>query len=115
MSEANIQLVNAYYDAMGKKDIDAVSQCLHPKAYFKGPLAELSGKEAVLDGAKKFFQAIESFTMRETIATGNQVVKIYHLNCPDPIGQIRVAALLKVDEGLISHIELFFDARPFFA
>jgi hypothetical protein len=37
----------------------------------------------------------------------------YDLDCLAPIGVLRVAALIKFEDDLISRIELFFDARPF--
>ena len=37
----------------------------------------------------------------------------YDVDFPAPIGNIPSAVLLNLEEGLISKIELFFDARPF--
>ncbi|KJV80299.1 MAG: hypothetical protein ACEY3D_09020 [Rickettsia sp.] len=34
-------------------------------------------------------------------------------DCPEPIGIFRGASLLSFNDGLISRIELFYDARPF--
>jgi hypothetical protein len=109
----NINIAELYYEAMNNKDLNKIALYLHPKVKFLGPLAELEGKDAVLESAKGFLGIVDSVKMRVKFASGNQVMLAYDLNCVSPIGTIRVAALIIFEDNLISSIELFFDARAF--
>jgi hypothetical protein len=109
----NINIAEQYYAAMNNKDLNEIALYLHPKVKFLGPLAQLDGKEAVLESAKGFLGIVDSVKMRVKFASGNQVMLAYDLNCVSPIGTIRVAALMTFEDNLISSIELFFDARVF--
>jgi hypothetical protein len=113
MSASNINIAEHYYEAMNNKDLNKIALYLHPKVEFLGPLAQLEGKEAVLESAKGFLGIVDSVKMRVKFASGNQVMLAYDLNCVSPIGTIRVAALMTFEDNLISSIELFFDARVF--
>lgn len=114
MSLPNLNIAEHYYEAMNNKDLDEIALYLHPKVKFLGPLAQLEGKEAVLESAKGFLGIVDSVMMRTKFASGNQVMLAYDLNCVSPIGTIRVAALMTFEDNLISSIELFFDARVFY-
>jgi hypothetical protein len=38
---------------------------------------------------------------------------VYDLDCPEPVGPFSSSALMTFENGLITKIELFYDARPF--
>ena len=109
----NLNIAESYYAAMNNKDLNEIALYLHPKVRFLGPLAQLEGKEAVLESAKGFLGIVDSVKMRTKTAFSNQAMLAYDLNCVQPIGTIRVAALMTFEDNLISVIELFFDARVF--
>jgi len=113
MGHTNLASAVAYYTAMHNKDLAGVGQCLHPNVHFQGPLANLAGKELVLEAAKHFMSAFKSLTIRAKFESENQVMLAYDLDCPEPIGLFRAAALMTFTDGLISRLELFYDARPF--
>jgi len=113
MSALNLSIAESYYAAMNNKDLNEIALYLHPKVRFLGPLAQLEGKEAVLESAKGFLGIVDSVKMRTKTAFSNQAMLSYDLNCVQPIGTIRVAALMTFEDDLISVIELFFDARVF--
>ena len=113
MSVSNLNIAESYYAAMNNKDLNEIAVYLHPKVRFLGPLAQLEGKEAVLESAKGFLGIVDSVKMRTKTAFSNQAILAYDLNCVQPIGTIRVAALMTFEDNLISVIELFFDARVF--
>lgn len=106
-------VANAYYQAMGRKDLSGVARCLHPEIQFKAPLATLSGKEAVVEAAGRLFGLFQTLTTRAVLGSDSQAMVAYDLHCPAPIGVCRAAALMHFKEGLIFQLELFFDARPF--
>ena len=113
MSQSTIMIAEAYYKAMGEKNVAAVGKYLHPDVQFVAPLGKMSGKEAVLEGAKKFTILFKALKIRSTFGSQDQAMVVYDLECPVPIGSFSTAVLMSFQEGLVSKIELFFDARPF--
>ncbi len=109
----NISTAMAYYTAMSNKDLEALTKHLHPQVHFLTPLAELSGKEPVAKAVKNFMAFFKTLTIQTALSNENQAMIIYNVDFPGPIGEIHAAALLTFESGLISDIELFYDARPF--
>ncbi len=114
MTQMNVDVVEAYYEAMNRKDLMGMARCLHSNVQFLGPLAELTGKDIILEAVEGLFPLFKNIVVRAKLGSDTQVMFAYDLNCVDPIGTLRVAALMTLEEALITRIELFFDARPFF-
>ncbi len=113
MSEKNIAIAVAYYQAMNKKDLSAMEKYLHPEVRFIGPLADIKGKVAVLDSVKYLIAFFNKLTIRAQFGAEDRVMLAYDIDFPAPIGISRAAVLLTFQDGLIIRYELFFDARPF--
>lgn len=111
--ENNLALAEAYYTAMGEKDLVSLEKCLHPDVEFIGPMSCVTGKENLLQTIKRFLSDFKSLTIRSKFATGNQAMLAYDIDFPEPIGITRSAALMTFKNGLIKKIELFFDASSF--
>lgn len=113
MIEKNAALAEAYYNAMNNKDLPGTARYLHPEVHFLSPFAELKGKEAVLGAIKGFISYLNNLTIRSKFEFGNQLSLVYDGDFPEPIGNVRTAALMTFQDDLIIDLELFFDARPF--
>jgi len=113
VTEDNVKIAEGYYLAMGRKNVSDVEKYIHPEVEFVAPLAQTKGKEALLEAASKFFSLFDTLTISEKLGADNKAVIIYDLQCPEPIGHMRTAAFFSFKDGLISRIELFYDARPF--
>jgi hypothetical protein len=114
MTQMNVDVVEAYYKAMESKDLSGMSRYLHPNVRFLGPLAELTGRDVILEAVGGLFPLFKNIVIRAKCSSDTQVMFAYDLNCVEPMGTLRVAALMTLEEELITRIELFFDARPFF-
>lgn len=113
MPEKNITSAVAYYKAMGNKDVAAMDKLLHPDLRFLGPLADITGKTAYLESLKKFFlPSFTNLTIRAQFGSGNQAMVVFDLDCPAPVGILRMAVLITFKDGLINRLEAFFDPRP---
>jgi len=112
MVDQNISLVEAYYKAMGQKSLDQMENYLHPNVKLTSPFSTISGKEAVLNAAKHFFSVFESLTIRAKFGSANQVMLVIDVNCPAPIGKLRTAVFVTIQENLIASTELFHDTQP---
>lgn len=111
--DSHLAVATNYYDAMVQKNFDAMASCLHPDVLFRGPLAEMSGKMAVVSAAKNLSQILGGIKIRAKFASGHQIMFAYDFMFPEPIGKLRAAVLMEFTNELISKIELFYDGRPF--
>ena len=112
MSEKILASAVAYYQAMNNKDLSTIEKYLHPDIRLISPLADITGKAAVLNSIKHFLAIFNKLTIRAQFSSGDQAMLAYDLDCPAPIGLYRGAVLLTFQEGLIIRYELFYDARP---
>ena len=111
--EQNLAAAMAYYRGFEQKDPDAIARHLHPDVRFKGPLAELTGKAAVAEAAKRLSTILRGITFRAQFAAGQQVMLAYDLHCLEPIGLQPAAVLMSFRDGLIAELQLYYDPRPF--
>jgi hypothetical protein len=109
----NLAVAEAYYEAVNNKDIASVAEYFHPEIQFTSPMAQLSGRDAALEAVRRLLTILKGVHVRAKFSSGDQVMMAYDFEFPDPIGVSRTAALMTFADGLISRLELFFDARPF--
>lgn len=110
---SNLTKAVEYYKAVGDKNHKEALKHIHPNIQFVAPLAKFDGKEKMSDAVKGFFNLFNTLAVKEKVASGNDVMLVYELDCPKPMGSFRTAVLLTFTDELISKLELFFDARPF--
>lgn len=113
MTDKNLNIAITYYTSMNNKKFEEMASCLHPDIHFIGPLSVMDGKESVVEAAKNFAIFFKNLTISEKFSSNDKVMLALEFDCPAPIGIFRGASLLSFNDGLISRIELFYDARPF--
>jgi len=109
----NLIIAESYYKAMLAKDFEKMATYIHDNVHFIGPLAEMRGKDAMVLSAKNFGEMLQGIQIRSRFAYNNQIMFAYDMTLPPPIGKFRAAVLMEFTEGLISKVELFYDARLF--
>ncbi|KAF3362376.1 SnoaL-like domain protein [Chlamydiales bacterium STE3] len=107
------EIIEEYYKAVGNKNFEKIEKQLHPDVEFIAPLAQMKGKEAVLEFTKKFTTLFKTLNIRAKFGANNQAMAVYDVDFPEPIGIFSSSVLMTVENGLIKKIELFYDARPF--
>ena len=112
-NESNVAVAEKYYHQMLKKNFYEMKKCLHPDIQFIGPLAEMSGRDAVVTAAKNLTQILGDIKIRARFASNNQIMLVYDFMFSGNIKQLRAAVLMEFTNQLISKIELFYDGRPF--
>jgi hypothetical protein len=113
MPEKNVASAAAYYKAMADKDLAGMARRLHLDVRLVTPMEELTGKEAVLEAAKRLLPLINSIQVRGKFGSEDQAMLTYDMDFAAPIGVCRAAALMTFKDGLIMRNEIFFDSRPF--
>jgi len=106
-------VVDTYLDAWKTKNADAIAACVHPDVHFTGPMTELRGRDAFVEGARKMFPLLQEYRVRAVLTNGNQAVCVYDFVCREPVGVSRTAELITLKDGRVASSEIFFDARPF--
>jgi len=113
MTQSNAVSAEAYYKAMNDKDLPAMARHLHPDVRLVTPMEDLTGRDAVLEAARKLLGFIHTVEVQARFDSGNQVMLAYDMHFAEPAGLCRTAALMTFRDGLIVRNELFFDASPF--
>jgi|SRR5947209_4599676 len=113
MSSNILNTAEEYLNAWSRKDVEAISKYVDPNIRFVGPMMQTTGKEAFLEGARRVLGLLKEIKLRAKFAAGEQALLTYDFICAEPIGNCRTAELITFKNGLISGVELFFDARPF--
>lgn len=113
MVKNNINLAMAYYQAMNERDFTGVEKYLDANVRFTTPLADLTGKEAVIAAIRGFMTVAKKVIINASFGSDNQAMLAYEVEFPAPIGTIPSATLMTFKDGVITRIQLFYDARPF--
>lgn len=113
MHKDTITIAQAYYTAMAEKNVVDIEQYLDPHVVFVAPLAIVIGKQNFVETLTRFITFFRTLTIRSVFGSDDQAMVVYTLEFPIPVGKIETAALLHIKDGLITKIELFYDARPF--
>lgn len=111
MSENNLSIVLAYYDAINQKNPSLAAEKLADNVKIITPLATRAGKVNVVEALKGLCSTVERVTITAKFTSDNQVMLAIDMLFPKPIGNLRAAGLLNVDQGLITRIELFYDGQ----
>ncbi|MAZ78280.1 MAG: hypothetical protein CMF39_06335 [Legionellaceae bacterium] len=111
MSEKNLSVVLEYYDAISKKQLERAAEKLADNVQIISPLATKNGKRDVLAALKGFSSVVENIKITDQFASGDKVMLAYEMLFPKPIGILRAAGLINLENGLIKRIELFYDGQ----
>ncbi|MBS0652886.1 MAG: nuclear transport factor 2 family protein [Verrucomicrobia bacterium] len=108
-----LSIGEAYYTAVGRKNVAEIEKYLHPDVSLIGPLASIAGKQAIIEATKHFTAMFTTLTIRAKFGTESQAMIVYDIDIPGPIGNFPGASLMTFKDGKIVKIQLFYDGRPF--
>jgi ketosteroid isomerase-like protein len=111
-TENNLISAEGYYQALQKRDFVGITRHLQPEVRFSGPLSDLTGKETVLDAAKRFLTLLKGLTRHATFGSSEKAMLTYDVDFGEPVGDWHTAVLMTFKDGLIANLKLFYDARP---
>ncbi len=113
MESNYITKAEEYYKLVGQKDAEGIKKYLQEDVEFRGPLATLKGKQAVVGATSNFMKAFASLKIRAKFGAGNQAAIVYDVDIPGVSTHFPSVSLLTFQNGLIVRIELFYDGTPF--
>ena len=110
-----VTIAEAYFEALKSKDLESMSQYLHDDVIFQGPMMQIDNKKDCLEGAKQWFEMVQNIVVQSQFSNENQVMFVYDVYYPEPIGVSPTADMVTVKNGLIVKVQLFYDASPMVA
>jgi hypothetical protein len=106
-------VVMGFQQAMGKGDMTTARGFLADNLSFVGPFDRFSSPEPYLAALKGLAPMIDRVDMKRMFADGDEVALFYDLVTKTPAGTAPCAEWYTVKGGKITHIQVYFDARPF--
>jgi hypothetical protein len=97
---------------MAEKNVEGIKKHLHPDVEFFGPLSTFKGKVAVSESVAGFMKVFKSLEIQTAFGADDQAAVVYLVKFQD-IPDMPSIAWLQFKDGLITRIQLFFDASPF--
>jgi len=107
------EVVMGFQAAMGKGDMRAARGFLADDLSFVGPFDRFHAAEPYLEALLQLAPMIERVDMKRMFAEGDDVALFYDLVTKTPAGTAPCAERYSMKNGKITHIQVYFDARPF--
>jgi len=107
------QVALEYIEACGRKDYDTVSRLLSPSMTFVGPGNALTGAAPYLAVLRRLGPVWRGSDVKKVFVDGDEVCVIYDFVTDTPAGAVPIVEWLRVEDGRIASVTLFFDRLTF--
>ena len=111
MARTPVEVVQAWGKAIGDKDFEAARKLARDDLSFRGPIDTFTRADDYLGALRQLSGIVKGVTPEGMIADGNQVALFYVLRTV--VADAPVAEWYTVENGKISAVRAYFDARPF--
>jgi hypothetical protein len=113
MTNTAKQVALEYIEACGRKDYDTVSRLLSPSLTFVGPGNALTGAAQYLAVLRRLGPVWKRSDVKKVFVDGDEVCVIYDFVTDTPAGAVPIVEWLRVEDGRIASVTLFFDRVTF--
>ena len=113
MTNTAKQVALEYIEACGRKDYDTVSRLLSPSLTFVGPGNALTGAAQYLAVLRRLGPVWKRSDVKKVFVDGDEVCVIYDFVTDTPAGAVPIVEWLRVEDGRIASVMLFFDRVTF--
>jgi len=100
----------SYFDAWKRNDFATMRSLLDDDVTFAGPLAQLEGAEAYMEGIEGMSRVTSEIVVQKVFVDGPDVLTWYELHTT-VAPPVPVANWLHVEDGKITSLRVAFDAR----
>src|SRR5262245_41515419 len=107
------QVALEYIEAWGRKDYDTVRRHLSSSLTFVGPGNALTGAAPYLAVLRRLGPVWRRSDVKKVFVDGNEVCVIYDFVTDTPAGAVPIVEWLRVHDGQIASVTLFFDRLTF--
>ena len=105
-------VVDRYFVAQKEKDFATMRTLLHDDVIFRGALGTTDNAEDFISGLQRMTATMTGMERRALFAEGEDVCQVYDLTLTTPPVTLPIAQWIKVRDGRIAQVYVYFDARP---
>jgi ketosteroid isomerase-like protein len=116
MSEQGVrEVVEAFFDATEARDFERAELCLSPTDFsYESPIDTFHNAHEFIADISRVGPITKRIERRKLFVDGDEVCAIYNfITTMDALANTRVAQWMKIKEGQIVWIEVFFDAHAY--
>ncbi len=106
------EVVDRYFAAQKEKDFATMRTLIHDDVVFRGPLGATNTAEEYISGLQRMTATMTGMERTVVFAEGEDVCQIYDLVLAEPPVSLPVAQWIKVRDGRIAQLFVYFDPRP---
>jgi hypothetical protein len=103
----------AYIEGCARKDLESVAPLLAPDVKFEGPGNAVTGADPYLAVLRRIGLVWLRSDVKKVFTDGSDVCVIYDLVTDSPAGAVPTVEWLRVEDGRIKGVKLFFDRVSF--
>lgn len=103
-------ILKKYYEAVSNKNLDKALNCIDSNIHFISPMSEVKGKEDFSKAVEGYISMINTLSIRTICGNNEEAIILYNVTIKGKSEPLRTAAFARFSEGLIVHLELFFNA-----
>jgi ketosteroid isomerase-like protein len=101
----------AYLNAVSTKELDQLDAIVSPDVHFVGPARTMNGRDSLIAALRRISAIHVRNDIKRVFIDGNEVCVIYDL-VTDTIGALPTIEWLKIADGRIQSIRLYYDQLP---
>ncbi|MGH8500907.1 MAG: nuclear transport factor 2 family protein [Gammaproteobacteria bacterium] len=116
MNEPSVRdMVDAFLDAIGARDFEQAQRCLSADEFFYlSPIETFDNAADFIADVSRVGTILKRIDRRKLFVDGDQACAIFNLiTTMDALSNTRIAQWMKVKNGKIVSIEVFFDAHAY--
>ena len=108
-----LELGETYLNALNHKDIAKITSLAHSHIHFKMPLTEVFSRDGFIMAVRRMLANLKDLQILSKFSSDNEAMFIYEAHFNEPVGTVKAASLMTVENDKIHEMEVIFDARPF--
>jgi hypothetical protein len=108
-----LEIGEAYLNALNAKDIAKITSLVDEQIHFKMPFAEAYKRDGFLMAVRRMLANLKELRILSKFSSDNQAMFLYETHFNEPVGMVKAASLMTIENDKIREIEVIFDARPF--
>ena len=108
-----LEIGEAYLNALNAKDVAKITSLADEGIHFKMPFAEAYKRDGFLMAVRRMLANLKELRILSKFSSGNQAMFLYETQFNQPVGTVKAASLMTIENDKILEMEVIFDARPF--
>jgi hypothetical protein len=108
-----LEIGEAYLNALNNKDIAKITSLADAEIHFKMPFAEAYKRDGFLMAVRRMLTNLKEVQILSGFSSGKEAMFLYEAQFNEPVGMVKAASLMTIENDQIREMEVIFDARAF--